>query len=45
MAPFVFSSKTGITVSTSFSILTINIMMMFIKDATAAPVRNLEIKF
>jgi hypothetical protein len=42
MAPFVFSSRTGTTVSTSFSLFAIKIMIIFTNEATAAPTTNLE---
>lgn len=42
MAPFVFSSKTGITVSTSFSLFAIKTIIIFTNDATAAPTTNLK---
>lgn len=44
MAPFDFSSKTGIIFSTSLSLFTINIIIMFTNDVAPAPTTNLQAK-
>lgn len=44
MAPLVFSSNTGMTVSVSFSLLAMNIIMIFTNVATEAPTTNLKNK-